>query len=70
MDKLEEGVDYYFNNEGLIVLTEKFHIQRGYCCGNGCLHCPYYYVNVREPKRSALLERRGLNCAGPAKKND
>ena len=35
-----EGVDYYFEN-GLMVLTAHFLIKRGYCCGNGCRHCPY-----------------------------
>lgn len=31
----------YVNTEGYTVLTEKFHIDRGRCCGNECLHCPY-----------------------------
>ncbi len=39
-DKLIENVDYYFEN-GLMVLTEYFHQKRGYCCKNGCRHCPY-----------------------------
>lgn len=38
--KLVEDVDYYFEN-GLMVLTEYFLRKRGYCCGNGCRHCPY-----------------------------
>ncbi len=38
--KLLEGTDYYFEN-GLMVLTEKFLRDRGYCCDNGCRHCPY-----------------------------
>lgn len=38
--KFVEGVDYYFEN-GLMVLTEIFLKKRGYCCGNGCRHCPY-----------------------------
>jgi hypothetical protein len=33
--------DYYFNEQGLIVMTEKYHLKRGYCCNNKCLHCPY-----------------------------
>jgi hypothetical protein len=37
---LVEGVDYYFDG-GLMVLTERFLVNRGYCCGNGCRHCPY-----------------------------
>ena len=35
-----EGVDYYFE-DGLMVLTAGFLRKRGYCCGNGCRHCPY-----------------------------
>ena len=35
-----EGVDYYFEN-GYMVLTAHFLLKRGYCCGNGCRHCPY-----------------------------
>lgn len=35
-----EGVDYYFDG-GLMVLTAHFLEKRGYCCGNGCRHCPY-----------------------------
>lgn len=53
-----EGEHYYYNKEGLIVLTEKFHLQRGYCCGNGCKHCPYDYENVPEPTQSELLKDR------------
>ncbi|CAG8622532.1 23334_t:CDS:2 [Dentiscutata erythropus] len=26
-----------------IVMTELFHKQRGYCCGNNCRHCPYEF---------------------------
>jgi hypothetical protein len=39
-EKLIEGLDYYFEN-GLMVLTARFLSNRGYCCGNGCRHCPY-----------------------------
>ena len=38
--KLVEGVDFYFEN-GFMVLTAKFLRDRGYCCENGCRHCPY-----------------------------
>ncbi|MCU0324132.1 MAG: DUF5522 domain-containing protein [Spirosomaceae bacterium] len=24
-----------------MVFTEKYHKKRGYCCKNGCRHCPY-----------------------------
>ncbi|MGF2412867.1 DUF5522 domain-containing protein [Ferruginibacter sp.] len=55
MNNLTEGEDYYYNEQGYIVLTEKYHLQKGDCCGNGCKHCPYNYKNVPEPKRSELL---------------
>ena len=32
---------YYIEKNGLIVFTEKYHLDRGYCCHNGCRHCPY-----------------------------
>ena len=32
--------DYYWEN-GLKVMTEQYHIKRGYCCNSGCRHCPY-----------------------------
>jgi hypothetical protein len=32
--------DFYFDR-GLMVLTADHHLRRGYCCANGCRHCPY-----------------------------
>lgn len=58
MQNWTEGIHYYINAEGLIVLTEAFHLQRGHCCGNGCKHCPYDFERVPEPKRSLLLAVR------------
>jgi uncharacterized protein DUF5522 len=57
-EDLVEGIDYYLNEDGLFVLTEKYHLRKGYCCGMGCLHCPYDYENVPEPKKSILLKKR------------
>lgn len=37
---LEQG-DYYYNEQGLMVFTEKYHLKRGYCCQSGCKHCPF-----------------------------
>lgn len=37
---LTEGEDYYFEN-GLMVLTERYLLRRGYCCEQGCRNCPY-----------------------------
>ena len=55
---LDKDDDYYYNNDGFIVLTAEYLLNRGYCCGNGCLNCPYDYKNVTEPKRTALLKKR------------
>lgn len=55
---LVEGVHYYFNEEGKMVLTALYLSERGYCCGNGCLHCPYDYQNVPAAKREWLLHQR------------
>ncbi len=52
---LIEGEDFYYNEDGYIVFTVQYHIERGFCCGNGCKHCPYKYENVPEPKKSELL---------------
>jgi hypothetical protein len=52
---LKEGIDFYYNEQGLMILTEKHLLDRGYCCGNGCRHCPYEYEAVPEPKRTDLL---------------
>ncbi|MEO6584304.1 MAG: DUF5522 domain-containing protein [Ferruginibacter sp.] len=50
-----EEEDFYFNEQGLVVLRASYHLKKGFCCGNGCLHCPYDYVNVPEPTKSNLI---------------
>lgn len=57
MDKEEfkEGIDFYFDESGLMVLTKNFHLKRGFCCGNGCRNCPFDYENVEENLRIHLL---------------
>ncbi|MDB4107506.1 DUF5522 domain-containing protein [Bacteroidia bacterium] len=46
-DGTEEIKDYYFNDEGNLVFTREYHLKRGWCCGNRCMHCPYDYKNVK-----------------------
>jgi hypothetical protein len=55
---LTEGLDYYLDRDGFVVLTERHHLDRGYCCGLSCRHCPYLYEAVPEPKRSLLLAQK------------
>jgi len=56
--ELIKGVHFYINADGYIVFTEKYHLEKGSCCGMGCLHCPYNYENVPEPLRSLLLSSK------------
>jgi Family of unknown function (DUF5522) len=42
-----EGVHFYFD-DGLMVLTELYLAERGYCCKNGCRHCPYGFKKKEE----------------------
>ncbi len=35
--------EFYLSPEGYIIYTEKYHLKRGYCCKNGCKHCPFGY---------------------------
>ncbi|MGB1042645.1 MAG: DUF5522 domain-containing protein [Tenacibaculum sp.] len=35
--------EYYVNEDGYRVFKEAYHLRRGYCCKNGCKHCPYGY---------------------------
>jgi hypothetical protein len=45
--EMKEGEDFYFNESGLMVFTEKYHLKRGYCCTSGCKHCPYGFgINI------------------------
>lgn len=42
MEKKEfvKGVHYYLE-EGFVIFTEAYLIEKGECCGNSCRHCPY-----------------------------
>lgn len=57
-NELKEGIHFYINPDGYLVLTEKYHLEKGFCCGMGCLHCPYKFENVPEPRRSLLLSSK------------
>jgi hypothetical protein len=51
MEKKEfiEGVHFYLDS-GKVVFTEAYFLQRGYCCGNKCRHCPYTKPAVKGNK--------------------
>jgi hypothetical protein len=41
-DGLGEGKDFYMSKDGYRIMTEEYLTSRGYCCANGCKHCPYW----------------------------
>lgn len=42
--KLIENIDYTWEAGGLMVLTAAYLKKRGFCCKNGCRHCPYGFT--------------------------
>jgi len=48
---MEEGVDFYFNEDGLMVFTAAYHLKRGTCCKNKCKHCPWGYGRPKKQKK-------------------
>ncbi len=54
-----EGEDFY--REGpYVVFTAVYLLRRGYCCGNGCRHCPYQVDEkaAAEPLREEMEDKR------------
>lgn len=50
---------FYMNNDGFMVFTAEYLLKRGYCCGNGCKHCPFDYKAVEnELARKRLIEKK------------
>lgn len=49
---LVEGRDFVWEN-GLMVMTAEYLLRRGYCCENGCRHCPYPDPATSRPPNSA-----------------
>ena len=48
---LIENEDDDFEN-GLMVLTSRYLLRRGYCCEQGCRHCPYGYTEDQKTAAS------------------
>lgn len=58
---------YYIEKEGLKfkIFTEKYLLERGYCCKNNCKHCPYGFRNkfsdgMEEVKKIISEDYKGL----------
>lgn len=44
---LIEGEDYEMDPRGFRIFLSKYHKDRGYCCGNGCRHCPFFPKHMK-----------------------
>jgi 2-iminoacetate synthase ThiH len=65
----DDEEEFYINDRGLFVFTAEYLLQRGYCCGNGCKHCPFDYKNVINlEKKAALLDAQLKQKAADASK--
>jgi hypothetical protein len=55
---LKEGIDYYWE-DGKFVFTEKYHLDKGYCCQSigRCRHCPYD-INIYLNGNKNLQDRK------------
>jgi hypothetical protein len=56
--------ELYYLDGGRIVFTPKYHLNRGYCCGSKCRHCPY------EPKYEKGNTNYGRESISEAQGND
>lgn len=46
-----EEAGYIDPESGLFVMTSHYLRDRGYCCGNGCRHCPFPVEVQNKAKR-------------------
>lgn len=51
---LIEGEDFYWEG-AVMVFTARYLARRGYCCENGCRHCPYNFK--KEERGDEVVEK-------------
>lgn len=59
---LQEGIDYYINEDGNFVFTKEYHLKRGYCCKNKCLHCPWDYGKPGTSNQRDISNKNKDHC--------
>jgi hypothetical protein len=55
---LEEGEDFYRDEQGRTVFTEHHNRRRGFCCFLACRHCPWGQAGRTPTQAFADLQRR------------
>jgi hypothetical protein len=53
-----QPTEFYYDSQGRMVMTEEYHMKRGKCCGNGCLHCPY---EPRHERGNVVINNHDIN---------
>ncbi len=53
----------YTNDAGEEVFTFKYHLNRGSCCKNGCLHCPYGFTLKKYSIEPMPIEQKHIKYA-------
>ena len=53
---------YYLEN-GKVVFTPEYHLQRGDCCGNKCRHCPYFPKHIKGNKNTKDVKESKPNIS-------
>jgi hypothetical protein len=48
-NQLTEGIDFNYDENGLMILTRDYLLKRGRCCQSGCQNCPYGYGEKVDP---------------------
>ena len=56
----QNKITYTDPETGYEVFTKVAHEQRGYCCGNGCRHCPYSHVNVKDTNKGSKIQQPSI----------
>ena len=47
MDNPKPNTEDFYWEEGKVVMTERYHLKRGSCCGSGCRHCPFSPPHIK-----------------------
>ena len=50
-NEYKKSIDFYEEN-GMIIMTEQYLLKRGYCCENGCRHCPYGFMENEDEQNN------------------
>ncbi|MDH5581419.1 MAG: DUF5522 domain-containing protein, partial [Bdellovibrionales bacterium] len=53
----------YTNDAGIEVFTFKYLLNRGTCCKNNCLHCPYGHTLKKYSIESVPIEQKHIKYA-------